>query len=234
MLRRRTVIGFIAVLVAVLVIKCWPESEEERKARNAFNLENEVVRIDIAGQHFNIPMRYMYGEAIEKYRRWPKAKRERIKVGALTLSVLLPDMRPYYVEENERWTVRGPGDRVEVTIEEQRTSDWNNMDLALEYAKKAGYEISRSVDGALSIKEPANTKYLYSVDDLVVLSRCNTEPTHEFHSCRVKSNYREGIILNYRYDIKHFQEWRAIDKSLKEMFERFLETAQSEHGNMGE
>lgn len=228
MLRRRNVIGFIAVLVAVLVMKCWPESEEERKARNAFNLENEIVRIDIAGQHFNIPMRYMYGEAIEKYRRWPKAKRERIKVGALTLSVLLPDMRPYYPEDDAEWTVRGPGKRIQVTIEARRTSNWYNMDLALDYAKKAGYHISNTKEGFLKIIEPSSASYYYSTDDLILMASCTTNPSHDFHSCHVHSTYKEEINLSYWYGREYFDAWRDIDSSLKKMFDVFFENAHKE------
>ena len=58
----------------------------------------------------------MYSYAVATYGRWPTPKKEVAQVDALNLSVLLPDIRPYYKEDDARWKVRGNGDKAEVMI----------------------------------------------------------------------------------------------------------------------
>ena len=98
------------------------KSAPEQQKRN---LESEVIRIELGGRRYDVPMRYSYGQAIEKHGRWPTAKPERVKVGALTLSMLLPDLKPYFPEDDARWKVKGHGDRLEVDITESGgTQGW--------------------------------------------------------------------------------------------------------------
>ena len=44
-------------------------------------------------------------------------------------------------------------------------------------------------------------------------------------SCRVRSNYKNGIVLEYSYSRDFFQSWKQIDANLKAMFDRFEQTA---------
>lgn len=97
---------------AVALTACGLSAEE----KNAMNLDTGLVKIEIEGHRFDIPLRYMYGQTIETYDRWPTPKLEREIVGGLSLSVLLPDMRPYYKEDDAKWKVQGHGDRVEVDL----------------------------------------------------------------------------------------------------------------------
>lgn len=38
------------------------------------NLEGEVVRVELSGQRFDVPMRYFYSDAYVKRGYWPSAK----------------------------------------------------------------------------------------------------------------------------------------------------------------
>lgn len=109
---------FLAYVVIgiVLLRSCILTSDKNSEK----NLETGVVKIDIKGYHFNVPLRYMYGEAIEKRRYWPTPKNERTKEVYLNIDVLLPDMKPYYPEDDARWTVLGHGDKAHITIAEDK------------------------------------------------------------------------------------------------------------------
>lgn len=96
----------------------WYFSTTPTQEQSQMNLETGIVKIEISGQHFDVPVRYMYGEAIESYqsRKWPTPKSGRTHVDSLSLSVLLPELKPYYPEDDAKWKVRGHGDRVEVSF----------------------------------------------------------------------------------------------------------------------
>ncbi|MBB3105398.1 hypothetical protein [Azomonas macrocytogenes] len=59
-------IGVVLIITVTGLMAMWPESKERRRQQEMENLETEVIRINLAGHYFDIPMRYMYGQAIEK------------------------------------------------------------------------------------------------------------------------------------------------------------------------
>lgn len=195
------------------------------------NLETEVLRIELAGQHFNIPMRYMYGQAVEKYHQWPKAKKGRVNVDALSLSVLLPDMRPYYTEDDSRWKVKGHGDRVEVSI----TNSLGSSNWYKAVRQRIDDEVKQGVTakgtngyGLIQYITPLGPKYFPSDESSELTINCDQSDSVLFPSCKIKSNYLSGIVLEYYYGLDHLLRWREIDRGLKAMFEQFIQTAKSE------
>src|SRR5690606_20927902 len=122
----------------------------EKSEKN--NLATEIIKIELGGRRYDVPMRYTYGQAVEKHGRWPKAKPERAKVGALTISVLLPDLRPFYKEDEPYWKERGHGRRLEATITSfLGEPDWFQRlkSYYFENTKKPGAEISNSDEHGL-------------------------------------------------------------------------------------
>jgi len=257
MKKRWIIAGALLAVVAAGVVAIWPEAKEiyemKKQERQLRNLETEVVRIELAGQHFNIPMRYLYGQAIEKHRQWPKAKKERVKVDALTLSVLLPDMRPYYPEDDAKWKVRGHGDRVEVTIMKFRgpPKNWGkrneiNIDLIEKFISEGRF-YKRSMDVYDLIhytdanKQPYNNGDIYFARDREMRIDCDAinPPSSDWKgfyspSCKVATDHSPGIVLEYYYGINHLPSWREIDDGLKSMFDKLSRAAQSESTNKEE
>lgn len=233
------IIGWLVLLVVVLIgilvaISLWPETEEQRAERmqnEIENLETEVVKIELSGQHFDIPMRYLYGQAIEKYRQWPKAKKDRVTVDALSLSVLLPDLRPYYPEDDERWKVKGHGDRVEVNITNSLGSDrwYSAVRQRIDNEVKQGLTTRlANIYGLIRFSTPLGPKYFPVPSSHELTINCDQSNSVPFPSCSTKSNYRPGIVLEYYYGLDHLPRWREIDNGLKAMFDRFSQTALSE------
>lgn len=221
----------------------WMVNWRERMAKSApgqqkRNLESEVIRIELEGRRYDVPMRYSYGQAIEKHGRWPTAKPERVKVGALTLSVRLPDMKPYYLEDDARWKVRGHGDRLEVTIAKPVGSlEW------FQYFRN-GYlrgedKLATRMPDANGLARFAYRKmedvYFPINGDLELVISCDPEPASSDFSpgCRTKSNYKEGIVLEYSYGRNYFEHWREIDSVLKTMFDGFEQAANAEFKGQG-
>lgn len=233
---RWIVVGTLLAVVAAGLVAIWPEAKEiyamKKQEREMRNLETEVVRIELAGQHFDVPMRYMYGQAIEKYHQWSKAKKERVKVDYLSLSVLLPDLKPYYTEDDAKWKVRGHGDRVEVTIAFK--DDIKNAgglrflhERILEGVAAGKYQRIGEVHGLIHIDEKAWQSYL-PADGRELKISCHGEGNVPSPSCNVLSYFRPGVVLDYYYGLNHLPRWREIDDGLKSMFDQFAQAAQSE------
>lgn len=219
--------GILLAAISAAVVALWNKSGEKRAEREMRNLETEVVRIELAGQKFDIPMRYMYGQAIEKHGQWPAAKKERVKVDALTLSVLLPDLRPYSPEDDARWKVRGHGDRVEVTIAklgagERGWAKWLLNRIEKESAEQPGTPRRNQVYGLDHFATPVFDEY-FPVDRPDLNISCDRKQAVPSPSCKTKSNYRTGTVLEYYYGAAHLPRWREIDTALKGMFDEFLQ-----------
>lgn len=237
LIKKRWIVAgvFLATAMASLMA-IWPEAKEiyamVKQKREMRNLETEVVRIELLGQHFDVPMRYMYGEAIEKYHQWPTAKPGRTTVAYLHLSVLLPDMRPYYPEEDARWKVRGYGDKVQVTIKrDEDSADWceYHRQRINDRIKQGTATKQTTVYDLLHFSTPLGPEY-FPVDETNELSiNCSRPEPGMLPSCSVKSNYRPGITLEYYYGLAYLPRWREIDDGLKAMFDQFAHVAQAAH-----
>lgn len=217
----------------------WREKlGESTMEEGKINLEKEVVRIELEGRRYNVPMRYMYGEAIEKNNQWPKANAERVKVGGLTLSVLLPNMTPYYPKDDARWNVLGYGDRLEVAIAKPVGSlEWFHF-------FRSGYLSGEDKLATRMLDANGLTRFAYRqmedvyfpIDgDLELVISCSSKPATNDISpgCRTKSNYKYGVVLEYSYGKNYLEHWREIDSTIKAMFNAFEEAANAEFKGQG-
>jgi hypothetical protein len=204
---------------------------DSMKEQSAKNLESQVIRIEMEGRRYDVPIRYAYWEAFQKRGYWPSVKPGRVNVGALSLSVLLPDMKPYYPEDEARWKVLGHGDRVEVTIAVNKI-DWfqNNRDRYFngedQFSTRQG-----EIHGLVLFAGQGYIDDTYFPEDVAIKLKmdCSKEPKRKgfFPSCSVTSNYRPGIVLRYYYSMDYLHDWREIDSKLKVLFDQFEQAAQS-------
>ncbi|MDX1253615.1 MAG: hypothetical protein IDH49_15455 [Gammaproteobacteria bacterium] len=231
-------IAMVSPEFAANVMINWRERMAENMAEEGRrNLESEVIRIEMEGHRYNVPMRYAYGQAIEKRGYWPTAKPERVKVGALSLSVLLPDLKPYYPEDEARWKVKGHGERLEVDITGSSGSQGWLHQLRDRYLR-GEEKLSTRMPDAYGLTRFAFKRmedaYFPIGDDFELIISCDKNPENldpkNFYSpsCRVKSNYKADIVLEYTYARKYLQNWRQIDTDLKTLFDRFEQSATTE------
>src|SRR5574337_797839 len=211
-------ISAIATLCLLLPACGKADPEQEQK-----NLDNEIVRIEISGTRLNIPMRYMYGEAVEKWGGWPKAKKERKIVRSIRLSMLLPDLRGYFPQDDVRWKVLGQGDKMRVLILEQDPSkNWfawsreTTRNLALQGNL---HKELPTIYGLSRFQEGDGEEY-FADDGRELILHCNSGASGPSPSCRAKSSYRYGIALQYTYSRSYLPEWERIDNDLKSLLEK--------------
>lgn len=203
-------------------------SEQQHK-----NLDTEVIRIEIEGHKYNVPMRYSYGQAIEKHGRWPTAKPERVKVGALTLSMLLPDLKPYFPEDDARWQAKGHGERIEVTITNSLGKpDWFELNRHRYFNGENQFSTRQTDANDLTLfagNGYTSDIYFPVKAGIELILNCSKGSSSADYSpsCRVKTNYQLGIALNYYYSKNYLPDWQEIDSKLKKLFDEFEQDAQS-------
>lgn len=215
-------------LFSVSLIACGPSAQE----KNAMNLDSGEVRIEVEGHRFDIPLRYMYGQSVEMYGRWPTPKPDRVQVGALSLSVLLPNMRPYYKEDDAKWKVQGYGDRVEVDIAKGVPRGEPSRKLIYDYSTQGRRKKEPDVYGLVHYSsKTSDTYFTNSKAEQDVWIECHIPdpiPKYEyFPSCMVESSYRPGLVLRYVYALNYLPQWKQIDNDLKAMLDKFAQASQA-------
>lgn len=210
---------FLFMIIFFQLVGCGKTDEE----KSQMNLDTGMVKILIEGNKFNIPLRYMYGEAIEKRGKWPTPKKVRAKVGAINLSVILPELKPYYREDEHLWKLPGHGVQLRVSLMKPVGSKiWyagllNRMNKRVQdgvrVKKKNIYELHH-------FSGPRSDRF-FPLEDLKLAITCDKSEFVEYPSCMVKSNYDEGLVLEYYYSKDALHEWKKIDLGIKKMFDKF-------------
>jgi len=219
---------------SVMLTACKPSEEKSQ-----LNLDTGVMRIEIGGHRFDVPLRYMYSYALATYGRWPSPKEEIAKVGALNISVLMPDMRPYFKEDDALWKEKGHGDKVEVSIAEFRgpVSNWKsgykiNQELVDKFiSENRFYKVAPEAYGLVHYLEKTGDTYFSKQGQLEIKCDPIKPPTglegSWSPSCMIKSKYRPYLVLEYSYALKYLPQWKEIDDGLKAMFDRFGQSVQA-------
>ncbi len=194
---------------------------------------SDVVKIDLKGHHFNVPMNYMHGESIEKRGYWPKPKQKRVKVDYLTIDVLLPEMKPYYPEDDQRWKVLGHGDKSHITIVEDKGNEkWFRHILEMTDADARQGRFYRKEESIYDLihYSPRGTSFdeYYANDGRTLTIRCSQSQEVPFPSCTVKSSYVSGLGFDYYYSLRYLPQWREIDDKIRALFDQFQQAAQRE------
>lgn len=219
----------VLILLLFAVTQLTACGEDVEKSRR--NLETGVVRIDLDGHRFNVPVRYMYYESKVKRGIWATPKKGRTEVDYLGFSVLLPDLRPYYPEDDSRWKVRGHGDSLNGSIMKPvGGGGWYEWIVKRELDDMAKGKSQRGKD-KYGLKHFVwknwHDTYLTKNGHAIVII-CDNSNEVLSPSCKVKSSYREGIVFEYYYGLTHLSRWREIDDGIKAMFDKFGTAADAE------
>ncbi|MDH4275801.1 MAG: hypothetical protein OEW08_12260 [Gammaproteobacteria bacterium] len=197
-------------------------------------LEDRLVKIELGGQRFNVPVRYMYGETVAKWNTWRKPKKGRTHVDYLNVSLLTPKLFPYYAQDDARWKVLGHGERIQVSF-----IKWSFYDgwvaKAMESEEKSSKKgLSQKIDDihGLIRYERNDNYYLFSIDESVKIY-CGRPGTVPFPSCSVRSEYKNGLGFNYYYSAQYLPRWREIDHNIKALFEKFGQAAEASERSLG-
>ncbi|VUZ26588.1 Uncharacterised protein [uncultured Comamonas sp.] len=214
----------------------WKNNFElkQREKMKEVNLDDRINKIQLNDRYYDIPQRYTYGQTIEKYGRWGTPKSERIKVGTMEITVLLPDMRPYFPEDDALWVKTGWGAKVYANITNSLgASDW--FDYIREKYINNTYQYYSRRDDVYDLMVFKSNGYSHDTyfpknDEVQLVISCSkgNENIPDFSpGCQVKSNYSPGIVLKYSYSKEYLPDWMKIDIELKRLFKNFEKTSEN-------
>jgi len=222
---------FLVFIIGVFTMSFMAGCSNSDEREKMDNPEDSVVQIEIGGHRFDVPLRYMYGEALEKWGNWPKAKKGRVKVDYLKLSMLLPELRPYYPEDDARWKVLGHGERIEVSVMKPVGgivgTGWFESSLKRtndSASQGKFYHRENEKYGLIHFSEKTGSSY-YDKESRALAIDCDSPNDVPSPSCKVKSHYREDIVFEYYYGLNYLPQWREIDNNLKALFDQFAQSA---------
>ena len=202
------------VILFYLLSACGEMSEEREK----MNLDEGVISVELNGHNFDIPLRYMYGETIEKKGHWPKPKKERVKIDVLSLSVLMPTMKPYFVEDDAKWVSKGHGDRIELSISKGISRGVPSREMVRSYAEQGRRKREKDIYGLVHYSSKVgDTYFTREIGKNNVWIECDKEGSVEYPSCKYESEYDSEIIFEYYLSLKFLPQWKTIDEELKKL-----------------
>jgi hypothetical protein len=217
------------LIVMILMLAACDKTGEEAEVNTP---DDTMVRIEINDHKFNVPVRYTYKYSKEKWGRVREPKSERVSVVALELDVLLPDLRPYYEEDDKRWNVKGHGDRVSVTIRKPvGGDDWYEWlyKHELEFVGLGRYVQESDIYGLARFDEGPSVRHFPLEGKGITIACDKSKPNPSFFpGCKAKSEYSNGIVIDYYYGLEHLSRWKEIDDGLKVMFDGFANNAVKE------
>lgn len=189
------------------------------------DLHDQVVKAELSGKKFNIPVRYFYGESVEKRGGWQRPKEDRVKVDYIHVSVLLPDLRPFYSQDRKRWNALGHGDKLQATLRKSRGGDWFES-LANRTASRVKKGLSVKLPykyGLRAYQTQTGLLYVSKDSDHKVIIRCDYPESVPSPSCDVKSGYTgwNDHVLEYYFSANYLPRWRQINSELIELFQEF-------------
>ncbi|WP_018860957.1 hypothetical protein [Thioalkalivibrio sp. ALJ3] len=229
--RHVTILGILAFVVAGVMGSLNPLTQLVYDRIGADHLEQEVVRAEVAGQHFDIPMRYFFMEGYAKRGYWPRAKEGRVDVDVLSISVLLPDLRPYDPEEKHLWNLDGGGrgDRLDVMITKNRAPNWYEAirqrldeegDRRMSNVEAEAYGVDAVGHELKAFSSAMGVRYIPRTKSPQLSISCVDPREVPYPSCRVKSNFRDAVVLEYRYSNNYLSDWRRIDHDVKKLVDQ--------------
>lgn len=218
-----------SVLAVMLLVAC----DENTKEKSMENLEKGIVKIEISGHKFDVPLRYMYSETYEKYGGWPTPKQERSSVDYLNMSVLLPDMRPYYPEDREKWEALGNGDKMRFSISKHKHSYGEKWLSYIYGLYDSGLMKTHSVKNGdvygFVRFDPAQgngSSKLIRLDYPDTHMDCDLNPSPEMVSpgCSGETLYKDSILVSYSYSTKYLPVWEKIDEAIRKKLDSFYQS----------
>ena len=226
-------------IIAAGGVACDDGRPKVMDAKDRQNLVEGIVRINLAGHRYDIPLRYHY-TAWLKYKQWPTPKKDVVKVNGYNIDVLLPDLRPYSDADRHKFEERGWGDKVTIYIAERNPRKPMSEYLEFLRAHKltenpAFVRLEKKPD---TIEAPGLLHYFdnASKKDLFIISEDDTKPylvmrcdslggVPPYPSCHVVTDFSTNLELSYSYGRQHLPQWRQIDARIRELFERFAQDA---------
>ncbi|MFC3656479.1 hypothetical protein ACFOPN_12645 [Xanthomonas hyacinthi] len=105
-------IGIPLAAMLSLSVGCAPMKEVDL---------DEPVRYVLAGKKYEVPLGYHYVDSLKRRNRWPHPKKEFTEAGAISITGVIPGIRPYGKSTKAEFERLGHGNKISILISPEVT-----------------------------------------------------------------------------------------------------------------
>lgn len=184
------------------------------------------VRYTLGGKKYQVPLGYHYVDSVKRNGRWPNPKDEFTEAGAISITGLLPGVRPYEESTRAEFEQLGHGNRISILITPEVTlypmHEWlarMNSGDRLRVLPSELEGLTHYRDNEMSKDESKGTD-IYIKESGYFKLRC---PRIKAPSpgCDVTKVSNEGLQIHYSFGKSHLMSWQEIDKDVDKRIEEF-------------
>ena len=187
---------------------------------------NTPVRYTLGGKHYEVPLGYHYVDSVKRHGRWPNPKDEFSEAGAISITGLLPGVRPYEESTRTEFERLGHGNRISILITPEVTLYPMHEWLARMNSMNRLQLLPSELEGLIHYwdnhmgKDVSKGEDIYIKESGYFMLRC---PRLEAPSpgCDVTQVSNEGLQIHYSFGKSHLMSWREIDQDVERRIEEF-------------
>jgi hypothetical protein len=95
------------------------------------------------------------------------------------------------------------------------------------------YKKEPDIYNLIHFSEKTGDRYFAKGGQNTAITCDTSEPPPKWYgfyspSCKVKSNYQPGLVIEYYYALQYLSQWKEIDDRLKAMFDKFALATQTQ------
>lgn len=219
----RAVTSFVVLLVGLIAL-----AGHDAYGFSKGDVSQEIVNIEIEGNHFAIPKGYIWFEGA-----WKGGKRD-----GVNMWTILPDMQPR-TEANKN-EFDGPGGfrdvigillhRYNNPVTSQEGPNWQRKRKQQSFEWKVKeFTQGEPVDGPYGFKlyrprKPSRDGELLFrqlPDGSLYFIQCHTDSQGPFPGCSSEIYLSDKLYIRYTYGKQHLKDWQAVDKKIRELIRGF-------------
>jgi hypothetical protein len=177
-----------------------------------------LVNFTIGNKHFEIPRAYISD----------RSARDGGIRDSVNLDALLPDLKPYSIENKKEFEKLGHGNKVGFLLEyslhrleRKQVFDRLHPEDAIKKARKddLGFYVYQAP--AIEKTTGEDIYFRYLTDGTFFYLTCKRSETVVSPSCMGSAPLGNGFYITYHYSHDHLRDWQRIDKSLRNLIRQF-------------
>ena len=189
---------------------------------------NEPVKYTLAGKKYEVPLGYHYVDFLRRKNRWPNPKDEFTEVGAISITGLIPGVKPYEESAREEFERLGHGNKIDILISPKASV--YPMDEYLRRMKSTDRlrMLPSDLEGLTHYwdnqggadERKGSDVYINEGGSEYFMLQCPRMDASS-PSCSVTKVSDDGLQIEYTFARSHLMSWRAIDRDVDKRIEEF-------------
>lgn len=189
---------------------------------------NEPVKYTLAGKKYEVPLGYHYVDFLKRKNRWPNPKDEFTEAGGISITGLIPGLKPYAESTRAEFEQLGHGNKIDILISPKASV--YPMDEYLRRMKSTDRLrlLSSDLEGLTHYwdnqggrdERKGSDVYIKEGGSGYFMMQCPRMDAFS-PSCSVTKVSADGLQIKYTFARSHLVSWREIDEDLDKLIQSF-------------